>query len=157
MDPIDEVKHLLDELVSHVAALAAAYALAFPIGWDRERKDRSAGLRTFPLVSIASCGFVQATESLLAHSPDAQARIIAALITGIGFIGAGAIIRQGRNVQGTATAAALWVTGAIGIAVGLGSYGLAIAVTVFTIATFRGLSPLKQDHEPGDGPDEPHR
>jgi len=157
MGHIDEVKHLLDELVSHVAALALAYVLAFPIGWDRERKERSAGLRTFALVSIASCGFVQATEGLLANPPDAQARIIAGLITGIGFIGAGAIIKQGRNVEGTATAAALWATGAIGVAVGLANYGLAIAVTLFTILTFRGLSPLKQDQKPGGGPDEPHR
>ena len=71
-------------------------------------------MRTFPLVAVASCGFVQATESILASSPEGQARIIEGLITGIGFIGGGAIIKQGGAVQGTATAAGLWATGAIG-------------------------------------------
>jgi putative Mg2+ transporter-C (MgtC) family protein len=51
-------------IVPHVIALAVAYVLALPIGWDREREERSAGLRTFPLVAIASCGFVQAAETI---------------------------------------------------------------------------------------------
>src|SRR3954469_13950121 len=71
----------------HLVALAAAFALAAPIGWDREKRARSAGLRTFPLVALASCGFVQASEGLLAHSPDGMARVVEGLITGIGFIG----------------------------------------------------------------------
>ena len=58
----------------HFLALAAAFALATPIGWDREKRARSAGLRTFPLVALASCGFVQASENLLAHSPTAWRR-----------------------------------------------------------------------------------
>jgi putative Mg2+ transporter-C (MgtC) family protein len=149
---LEEIRHLLDtfRVVPHAAALAFAYALALPIGWDRERKERSAGLRTFPLVALASCGFVQATESLLTTSPEAQARIIEGLITGIGFIGGGAIIKHGGAVQGTATAAGLWATGAVGAAVGLGSYDVAVVVTAFTIFTFRGLSPLKQQQQPGD-------
>ena len=105
----------------HFVALAAAFALAVPIGWDREKRARSAGLRTFPLVAMASCGFVQASEGLLVHSPDGMAKVIEGLITGIGFIGGGAILKQGTTVQGTATAASLWATGAIGVSVGLGS------------------------------------
>ena len=127
-------------VVPHVAALAAAYVLALPIGWDRERAERSAGLRTFPLVAVASCGFVQATEQLLATSPEATARIVEGLITGIGFIGGGAILKEGTTVHGTATAASLWATGAVGTAVGLGSYDVAVAVAVFTILTLRLLS-----------------
>jgi putative Mg2+ transporter-C (MgtC) family protein len=127
-------------VVPHVAALAGAYALALPIGWDRERAERSAGLRTFPLVAVASCGFVQATERLLATSPEATARIVEGLITGIGFIGGGAILKEGTTVHGTATAASLWATGAIGTAVGLGSYDVAVAVAAFTILTLRLLS-----------------
>jgi uncharacterized membrane protein YhiD involved in acid resistance len=76
-------------------------------GWDREKRARSAGLRTFPLVALASCGFVQASENLLVHSPDGMAKVIEGLITGIGFIGGGAILKQGTTVQGTATAASL--------------------------------------------------
>jgi putative Mg2+ transporter-C (MgtC) family protein len=149
---MDDIAAWLNSLniLPHVLALAIAYALAFPIGWDRERQERSAGLRTFPLVAVASCGCIQATETLTAGSPEAQARIIEGLITGIGFIGGGAIIKHAGAVQGTATAAGLWVTGAIGIAVGLGSYDVAFVVTAFTLFTFRGLSPLKHQKEPED-------
>ena len=71
-----------------------AYVLAFPIGWNREKEERSAGLRTFPLVAVASCGFIQAAETLAAGHPEAMARIIEGLIAGMGFIGGGAILRQ---------------------------------------------------------------
>ena len=133
----------LFRIAPHLAALAAAYALAFPIGWNREREARSAGLRTFPLVAVASCGFVQATESLVHGSPEATSRIIEGLITGMGFIGGGAILKEGGSVSGTATAASLWATGAIGAAVGLGSYDVAVAVALFTILTLQFLPPLK--------------
>jgi putative Mg2+ transporter-C (MgtC) family protein len=133
----------LFRIAPHLAALAAAYALAFPIGWNREREARSAGLRTFPLVAVASCGFVQATESLVHGSPEATSRIIEGLITGMGFIGGGAILKEGGSVSGTATAASLWATGAIGAAVGLGSYDVAVAVALFTIVTLQFLPPLK--------------
>jgi len=149
---MEQIEHLLESLrvLPHVAALAFAYVLALPIGWDRERNERSAGLRTFPLVAVASCGFVQATEGITGNSPEAQARIIEGLITGIGFIGGGAIIKQAGAVQGTATAAGSWATGAVGAAVGLGSYDVAIVVTLFTIFTFRILPPVKQQETPGD-------
>ena len=62
-------------ILPHLAALAIAYALAFPIGWNREQEERSAGLRTFPLVAVATCGFIQAAESLTGESPEAMARI----------------------------------------------------------------------------------
>jgi putative Mg2+ transporter-C (MgtC) family protein len=128
----------------HFLALAAAFALAVPIGWDREKRARSAGLRTFPLVAMASCGFVQASESLLVHSPDGMAKVIEGLITGIG-IGGGAILKQGTTVQGTATAASLWATGAIGVSVGLGSYDVAVTVAVFTFLTLRLLTLVKEE------------
>src|SRR5215204_1253875 len=149
---MDQIERLLEtlQIVPHLAALAFAYVLALPIGWDRERHERSAGLRTFPLVAIASCGFIQATESFIGNSPEAQARIIEGLITGIGFIGGGAIIKQAGAVQGTATAAGLWATGAIGVGVGIGSYDVAIVIALFTIFTFRGLSPMKQQKTPGE-------
>jgi putative Mg2+ transporter-C (MgtC) family protein len=136
------------KILPHVLTLLAAYVLALPIGWDREKHERSAGLRTFPLVALASCGFVQATESLLAGSPEAVARIIEGLITGVGFIGGGAILKHGATVRGTATAASLWVTGAIGAAVGLGSYDVAITLAVLAFATLRFLSPLKDERPP---------
>jgi len=135
-DPFNVLPHLL--------ALVVAYALAIPIGWNREREERSAGLRTFPLVAVATCGFVQASESLIAGEPEAMARIMEGVITGMGFIGGGAILRQQDSVKGTATAASLWVTGAIGAAVGLGSYDVAVVMSIVTIATLWIMSPLKR-------------
>lgn len=131
--------------IPHLTALAAAYLLAFPIGWNREKEERSAGLRTFPLVAIASCGFIQAAESLTAGNPEAMARIVEGIITGMGFIGGGAILRLRDSVKGTATAASLWATGAIGTSVGLGSYDVAIVLCLITMTTLWLLSPLKQE------------
>jgi putative Mg2+ transporter-C (MgtC) family protein len=133
------------QIGTHFIALAFAFALAIPIGWDREKRARSAGLRTFPLVALASCGFIQASESLLAHSPDGMAKVIEGLITGIGFIGGGAILKQGSTVQGTATAASLWATGAIGVSVGLGGYDVAITIAAFTFLTLRLLTMIKEE------------
>jgi putative Mg2+ transporter-C (MgtC) family protein len=135
------------QIGTHFLALAAAFALAIPIGWDREKEARSAGLRTFPLVALASCGFVQASENLLVHSPDGMAKVIEGLITGIGFIGGGAILKQGTSVQGTATAASLWATGAIGVAVGLGSFDVAVTIAVFTFLTLKLLTLVKDEKE----------
>ena len=141
---------LVREYLPHARDLAIAYGLAFVIGWNREREARSAGLRTFPLVAIASCGFVKAAEGLMEGDPRAMARIVEGLITGIGFIGAGAIMKGGHEVRGTATAAAIWATGAIGAAIGLGSYHVAVVVWFFTVATLYLLTPLKSrtDREP---------
>ena len=131
-------------VLPHLVALFSAYALAFPIGWNREHEERSAGLRTFPLVAVATCGVIQAAESITASSPEAMARIIEGLITGMGFIGGGAILRREDSVKGTATAASLWITGAIGVAVGLGSYDVAVLLSVATIVTLSILPPLKR-------------
>ncbi|MEH2507517.1 putative Mg2+ transporter-C (MgtC) family protein [Bradyrhizobium sp. AZCC 1578] len=131
----------------HFLALAAAFALAVPIGWDREKRARSAGLRTFPLVALASCGFVQASEQLMVNSPDGMSKVIEGVITGIGFIGGGAILKQGTTVQGTATAASLWATGAIGISVGLGSYDVAVTIAVLTFLTLTLLTLVKDEKD----------
>lgn len=136
------------QTIEHVIILAAAYALAFPIGWDREKEARSAGLRTFPLVALASCGFIEAAETLLEQSPQAVAYVVAGLITGTGFIGGGAILKHGSSVYGTATAASLWATSAIGVAVGLGSYEVAVTIAVFTFLTLRLLPLIKEESQP---------
>jgi putative Mg2+ transporter-C (MgtC) family protein len=134
------------QIVPHLIALAIAYILAFPIGWDREKSTRSAGLRTFPLVAMASCGFVQATETLLVDSPEAVARVVEGIITGIGFIGGGAILKDGLSVRGTATAASIWATGCIGTAVGLAVYDVAIVIAIMTFLTLKLLPILKDDN-----------
>jgi len=132
-------------ILPHLWPLLAAYALALPIGWNREREERSAGIRTFPLVAVASCGFVQAVETMMAHDPAAIARILEGVIAGIGFLGGGAILQRKESVKGTATAASLWVTGAIGVAAGLGSFDVALVLAAFTLLTFWVLAPLKPE------------
>ena len=127
---LPSVRHLA--FLPHIRDLSIAYALAFLIGWNREREDRSAGMRTFPLVAIAACGFVQATEVLLRGHAEGMARVVEGVITGIGFIGGGAILKNGGEVRGTATAAALWATGAIGVAIGLANYDVAVVICLFT-------------------------
>ncbi len=131
-------------IVPHAIAMAVAYMLAFPIGWDREKEERSAGLRTFPLVALACCGFVQAAEGMAADHPDAMARIIEGLIVGMGFIGGGAILRKQSSVTGTATAASLWATGAIGVSAGIGAYDVAVMLAIVTFITLRLSPPLKR-------------
>ncbi len=127
----------------HLIALVSAYVLALPIAWDREHEERSAGLRTFPLVAVASCGFVQAAETILHGHPEGSARIIEGIITGMGFIGGGAILKVRDSVKGTATAASLWSTGAIGTSIGLGAYDIAILLSIITFATLKAMKPLK--------------
>ncbi|HEY8579071.1 MAG TPA: MgtC/SapB family protein [Beijerinckiaceae bacterium] len=143
----DTLRDLISELRPgpHFAALIFAYLLALPIGWNREKRARSAGLRTFPLVAIASCGFIQAMEVKIAGEAEALARIVEGVIAGMGFIGGGAILRMDDRVVGTATAASLWSTGAIGVAVGVGSYDVAIALSLVTSLTFYGLSFIKTE------------
>jgi putative Mg2+ transporter-C (MgtC) family protein len=140
------VRHLA--FLPHIRDLAIAYALAFLIGWNREGEGRSAGLRTFPLVAIAACGFVQATEGVLKGYPEGTARIVEGVITGVGFIGGGAILKGGGEVQGTATAASLWATGAIGISVGLANYDVAVVICGFTVLTLLIFSRTKPKDRP---------
>jgi putative Mg2+ transporter-C (MgtC) family protein len=139
-------------ILQHLAILAIAYVLALPIAWNREKEERSAGLRTFPLVAVASCGFVQGTEELLRGQPEAQARIIEGIIAGMGFIGGGAILKQGEAVHGTATAASLWATGAVGVATGVGAYDVAVVIAAITFLTLFCLTPLKREGraDPGE-------
>lgn len=141
-------------IVAQFSSLAIAYLLTLPIGWDREKGTRSAGLRTFPLVAMASCGFILIAQRVARDSPEAQARIIEGVITGIGFIGGGAILKEGGSVRGTATAASIWNTGAIGAAVAYGYYEIAIVLSAMNFLTLRFLTPLGQSIRPDQNKDE---
>lgn len=132
-------------ILSHLMSFVAAYVLALPVGWDREKETRSAGLRTFPLVATASCGFVLIGASMFGNSAESQSRIIEGLMTGIGFIGGGAILKGKGSVRGTATAASIWNTGAIGAAVATGRYEIAIVLSLINFLTLRWLTPLKRE------------
>jgi putative Mg2+ transporter-C (MgtC) family protein len=140
-----------NEVAQHIRDLLIAFVLALPIGWDREKNERTAGLRTFPLVAVAACGYMLVGLQVLS-STDAEARVMEGIITGIGFIGGGAILKnvvQGEGfVSGTATAASLWLTGAIGISVATGRLEIALILSVLTFVTLRVLTPAKVLLEP---------
>ena len=121
--------------------LAVAGGLGAAVGFERELRDREAGIRTHLLVSLGSALFTIVSAfgfhefltnggSIVRADPT---RIAAQIVTGIGFLGAGAIIREGLSVRGLTTAATLWVVAAIGMASGAGYYGPAVATTVLTI------------------------
>lgn len=129
--------------LANLLALAVAFILALPAGWDRERSERRLGMRTLPLVAIASCGFALVGQSIAGDSSDAQARVLQGVITGVGFLGGGAIVKRGLDVHGTATAASIWVTAALGAAVAYGHYEIALTLSLITFLTLRWLKSIK--------------
>lgn len=128
--------------------LGIAYVLALPVAWDRESAHQGIGLRTFPLVAVAACGYTLVGFSAL-DSTDAEARVLQGLITGIGFIGGGAILKNNGSVSGTSTAATIWITGLIGMAVALDRYEIAILMALISFVTLRYVRFLKDDPEEG--------
>jgi putative Mg2+ transporter-C (MgtC) family protein len=131
-----------------VLRLALAAVLGAAIGLERELREREAGLRTHLLVSLGSAlftvvsaygfhSFLSSGQAVVRADPS---RIAAQIVTGIGFLGAGAIIRQGLSVRGLTTAATLWVVAAIGLAAGAGYYSAAVVTTVLVIVS---LWPLR--------------
>lgn len=108
------------------------------IGYERETARKSAGLRTHTLVGVGAAIF--SIASIISFDGPDEARIAAQIVTGVGFLGAGAIFRQGALVTGLTTAAGLWVAASIGMAAGSGSYWLAALGTLVTLATLYGLS-----------------
>jgi putative Mg2+ transporter-C (MgtC) family protein len=147
----------LYEIASHVGQLAVAFVLALPIAWDREYRERSAGLRTFTLVAISTCGFLIAARNSFGSSVDAESRVWQGLLTGIGFIGSGAILKTGGSVRGTATAASIWTTAAVGASVAYENYDIAVALSLANFAVLRWLAPFKAEPEngPANVPDTP--
>jgi putative Mg2+ transporter-C (MgtC) family protein len=126
--------------VGVIIKVAVAWALSFPLAVERARDDRSAGLRTFPVVGVASCGYVILAGQVLGFASPQQTNILQGLVTGIGFIGGGAIVKDMNRVRGTATAAAIWATGIIGAAVGYGRFEIACVVCIFTALPLYSLS-----------------
>lgn len=126
------------------AKISGAYLLAVPIGWERERVQHSVGLRTFPLVAMASCGYVLLADTVAGGDAAARSHIIQGITTGIGFIGGGAIMRGRGNVHGTATAASIWNTGVIGAAVAESRFEIALLLSVMNLITLHLLVPRRE-------------
>jgi putative Mg2+ transporter-C (MgtC) family protein len=134
-----------------ISRLLIAYVFALPIGWYREKEAHSVGVRTFPLVAMASCGYVLLATPLGVVNFENQSRIIQGLVAGIGFIGGGAILKAQGNVHGTATAASIWNTGVLGAAVAQERFFLAFMLAVMNLVALRVLLPLKMKLDAREG------
>lgn len=122
--------------------LATAALLGGLVGWERERAQRPAGLRTYMLVAFGSALFT--VLSITAFGPSADpGRLAANIVVGIGFLGAGTIFREGEVVRGLTTAAGLWAVAAIGMAAGLGQYLLAAISSAIVLIILAGVRVLE--------------
>lgn len=135
-----------------VAQVLLAGILGMVIGFDRERRHREAGLRTMTLIAMGSCLFT--ALSMVAFPGADPSRVASQIIPGMGFLGAGAIIKDGRSIHGLTTAATMWVTAAVGMAIGTGNWFVGIGMTVIIWFVLVVLQRFKQAvrSEAGEGP-----
>jgi putative Mg2+ transporter-C (MgtC) family protein len=120
--------------------IGVAWALVLPTGWISEQEGNGVGIRTLPLVAMASCGFLMILDNVNGDG----SRALQGLITGIGFVGGGAIVRDGISVRGTAIAASIWAAGAIGASVALGRIEIALVLAAMDAFTMGALVPIKR-------------
>lgn len=134
----------LNIYLKEAAQVSVAFILGAIIGIEREFRSKPAGFRTMILICVGSCLYtIMSKESngILGASPD---RIASNIVTGIGFIGAGVIFKEGISVNGLTTAALIWVTAALGMAIGYHDYPLAIVVCSMVVVTLFVLEPIQR-------------
>jgi putative Mg2+ transporter-C (MgtC) family protein len=141
MEALVFLNYDLSQAGSTLGKILLAYLLTLPIGWEREQEAHSVGVRTFPIVAMASCGYLLLVSI---GDPVGQSRVLQGLITGIGFVGGGAILKEGTTVKGTATAASIWGTGVVGAAVAIGRYDIAVILSALNYITLKVLWRIKQ-------------
>lgn len=141
-----EFSDLLEvEQVTRVTArMSVALLLGALIGWDRERRDADAGLRTHMLVALGAAMFVMVPAEAGMGS-DELSRVIQGIVSGIGFLGAGAVLKLGSEgrIHGLTTAATVWATAAVGMSAGLGREGTAVLATAFILVVLVWLRRLE--------------
>lgn len=138
------------------ANLFGALLLGLLVGYERSYHGRAAGMRTYGLVCMASCALTviagypafwyggTAMGSLTGHLPPDPTRVIQGVVTGVGFLGAGVIMREGMNISGLTTAASIWSSSAIGILVGVGFYSAAILLAGLSASLMMWASHLEK-------------
>jgi putative Mg2+ transporter-C (MgtC) family protein len=139
----------LHELVRVIVRLVAALVVGAVIGYDRERVGKAAGLRTHMLVSMGTALFV-ITVLEIGMGDDAVSRVIQGLVTGIGFVGAGVImkVQEEREIRGLTTAAGVWMTAAASVAIGLGQIGVGIIAALLAWVVLAALKKLEVRMKP---------
>jgi putative Mg2+ transporter-C (MgtC) family protein len=126
-----------------VAEMLLAVLLGGVIGLERELRGKAAGLRTHILICLGATVFTDLAARLTAAGGD-PGRLAGQVVAGVGFIGAGAILRQGASITGLTTAANIWVVAAIGMALGFGAYLDAVAATVIVVLVLAGLGRVEE-------------
>lgn len=134
----------MDTPINDIVAIILAAAFGAVVGLEREYKQKAAGLRTNVLICIGAAVFTIISRKMGAEHDLSQTRIAAQIVTGVGFLGAGAIIRDRGGVLGLTTAATIWLVASIGMACGAGYYSLALATTVIIIGVLLGLGNLER-------------
>lgn len=129
----------LDIYFEEAAQVSAAFIIGAIIGLEREFRSKPAGFRTMILICVGSCLY-----TIISKESDASDRIASNIVTGIGFIGAGVIFKEGISVNGLTTAALIWVTAALGMAIGYHNYPLAIVVSIIVVITLFVLEPVQR-------------
>ena len=127
--------------INSLLPLVVALVLGTVIGIEREVHKKPAGLRTNALICMGAAAFIVIAERI-GLTPDAVSRMTAGIVTGVGFIGGGAVLRDRENISGVTTAATIWVVTSIGIACGMKLYDIAVAVTIFSLLILTILSPI---------------
>jgi len=125
-----------------VLSIILAVVLGAAIGLERELRHKAAGLRTNVLICLGAAVFTIISKRMAAGQQDSLTRIAAQIVTGVGFLGAGAIIVDRAGIHGLTTAATIWLVASIGMACGAGLYSLAIVSTIIAIAVLIGLAKL---------------
>ncbi len=134
----------IEETLIAFLKLIVALACGAAIGWERERHEKAAGLRTHMLVSGGACLFAVVAIQIQAEFPQSDMlRVVQGALMGTGFLAGGVIFREGASVRGLTTAAGLWMLAAIGLAVGLGAFLLAFAATLLSFITISLLGRLE--------------
>ncbi len=130
--------------LADILAVVLAVVLGAVVGIERELKQKAAGLRTNVLICVGAAVFTIISKKMGAEDNQSITRIAAQIVTGVGFLGAGAIIRDRAGVLGLTTATTIWLVASIGMACGAGYYKLALATTVIVISVLIGLSYLER-------------
>lgn len=120
----------LDTDLIFIARAALAAALAFLVGWERESQGSPAGDRTHAMVALGAAAF---TAIGVDSFPATAEKLIAGVVTGVGFLGAGMIVRDGGNVRGLTTAAGMWAVASVGVVVGAGEYIMGVSLTALIL------------------------
>ncbi len=143
----------MQEVLKDLIPMLLSLVLGTLVGWERQMGRKPAGLRTHTLVCLGSTMFVLTTSyaqgAFGGHSLDST-RIVHGVVTGVGFLGAGSIMRQEGFVHGLTTAASVWMVAAIGVAVGVHAYPLAVIGTVFALVVLEGYRWVERFLSPGD-------